>query len=429
MKAIIICPEHRATGGVFHRMKPLALMPIMGRALLDHAFAQLKKEGFTEVLVLASDRPEMIREATGNGGAWGLKVEVIATRHEVAADIAELHHGQREPGAPRPRVMVLEEMVSLPGKTLWQTNYATFDTLRAALQMPELTGQLTMQEASPGVWISTKARISRDAEITGPVWIGPHASIRAGAKVGPHTIVESGAFIDGGAVIEESWIGPATYVGATATIKGSFAWGDGLLNWSGGSFVEVRDSFLLNDLTRRTASQKRASLLGRLAALLLMLITAPFAIIAMLSQRLKNKPAMSGRRVILPPSHRIHSFSRTHHLLQLNGVDGLLRRWPELWRVIRGDMALVGNRPLSLEEASALRGPMAQLWLESPAGVLSLADAEGADPERMSECLAHAAYFTARRTTWLKVRILFRCLFSLNDTNEPMPIGNFAPSL
>ena len=45
MKAILICPEHRTAGGIFHRMQPLALMPVMGRSLLDHALTSLKKQG------------------------------------------------------------------------------------------------------------------------------------------------------------------------------------------------------------------------------------------------------------------------------------------------------------------------------------------------------------------------------------------------
>lgn len=410
MKAILICPEHRATGGLFYRMKPLALMPVLGRSLLDHALSQLKKEGIQDVLVLASDRPEVIREALDKGRAWGLNVEVVGTLHEMAPDAAELQYGCRATGETKHRVMVVDSMPGLPGKTFWQSNDGTFEAINAAVKMPGLAAQLTMREVAPRVWVSVKALVSNAANLVGPAWIGPHASIGPGAQIGPNAIIETGAFIDGGASVENSWIGPATYVGATAAVKDSCAWGDGLLNCNDGSFVEVRDSFLLNDLTLHTAAQRRASIIERMLAALLMAVTAPLAFIPILRSRIIRQDSFNEKRVILPPPYFIDSFSRTYRLLSLNGVTGMFRRWPELWRVIRGDMALVGNRPLSPEETTALRGPMGQLWLESPAGVFSLADAEGADGEDIGESLGHSAFFTTQRTWWLRLKILCRCL-------------------
>jgi len=419
MKAILICPEHRPTGGAFHRMKPLALMPVLGRSLLDHALNRLKKDGWQEVLVLASDRPEMIREATGKGQVWGLNVEVIATSHELSTELAEERYAHHMNGDGKTWVRVLDSLEVLPGRTFWQTNFATFKSLKDALQEPKLAAQMTMQEVFPDVWISTKARVSHLAEITGPVWVGPHAFIGAGAKIGPNSMIESGAFIDGGAIVEESWIGPATYVGATANIECSCAWGNGLLNWNDGSFLEVRDSFLLNDLTQRSASQKRASMFERALALLLMLATSPLALICLLRSCLSGEEALAERRVLLPPPQRVDAYARTYALLRLQGTTGLLQRWPELWRVVRGDMALVGNRPLSPEETTALRGPMAHLWMESPAGVFSLADALGADGDSIRESLAHSAYFTARRSLSLRLRILIKCLLPFLTFGKP----------
>jgi len=410
MKAILICPEHRPSGGAFHRMKPLPLMPILGRSLLDHTLTSLKRDGIQEVLVLAADRPEMIRAAVGRGQAWGMKVDVLATPTELATDMAELQHASLTAGQPRPRVVVLDEMPTMPGRTLWATTYATFEALRLAMKDEKLAAHLTMHEVSPGVWISTKARISAEAEITGPVWIGPYATVLSGAMIGPNTIVETGAYIDSHAMIDESWIGPGTYVGVSAAIRKSCAWGDGLLNWSDGSFLEVRDRYLLNDLTARKAQAFGVSPVERFMALMLMLITLPRALMIMLRSRCVDHAVFSEKRVVLPPPNRVDAFSRTHELLRFSDEVGLFQRWPELWCVVRGELALVGNRPLALEEITALRGPFGKLWLDSPAGVFSLADAEGANADSISDSLAHAAFFTARRTRALRLRVLGQCL-------------------
>jgi len=418
MKALLICPEHRPTGGVFQRMKPLALMPILGRSLLDHHLAALKQEGYSDVLVLASDRPELIRKAVGAGQAWGLVVEVIATPTELAADVAEMQFSQRSAGQARPLVRVLDRLPGLNESPLWRTNLGTFEFLTAAIGHPQLKSAVTMQEMSPGVWISSKARVSPTAIVTGPVWIGPHVSISHGAKVGPNSIIEAGAFIGKHATIENAWIGPATYVGAATTVRASCAWGDGLLNWKDGAFLEVTDRFLLSDLSRRTRAQQQATLLERLLALALLLLTLPQALLAAVRALSCQQAVFQEKRVILPTAHPVNRFSRTCRLLNLNGSQGLFCRWPELVRVVRGEMALVGNRPLTAEQMTALRGPVGQLWLESPAGVFSLADAEGADGESVAEALAHAAYFTTKRSLSLRWRTLLRCLrpFFLQQT-------------
>ena len=411
MIAILICPEHRPAAGVFQRMKPLALMPVLGRSLLDYALSRLKKDGFKEVKLLVSDRPETVREAVGEGEVWGLKVEVISTRHELAPDVAELHCCDGNDGAARPLVMVLDTMPGMPEASLWKTDATTFDSLRSALHVPELATGLTMQELSPGVWISTKARVSPAARLTGPLWIGAHASVGSNASIGPDAIVENGAFIDGGAVVKEAWIGPATYVGGTAAVKQSCAWGSGLLNWRKSSFLEVRDRFLLNDISKRTASQRRATLPERLLALLLLTATLPMALAAMLRTFVKGADTFNEQRVVLPPMLRVDAFSPTTDLLSLRAATGLFRRWPQLWLVVRGDLALVGNRPLSPEDAATLLGPFARLWIETPAGVFSLADAEEADGDSISEAQAHAAYFSASRSLSLRMSILRRCLW------------------
>lgn len=137
MKAIVICPEHRPAGGLFHRMEPLALMPVAGRSLLDRALAELKREGVEEVLVLASDRPEKVRKAVGQGKAWGLKVEVRGVRAELMPDVAEAEHGgRRRLGEARPLVRVLEWVPEMGAKPLWMDNQSTFEMLIKAAQDP-----------------------------------------------------------------------------------------------------------------------------------------------------------------------------------------------------------------------------------------------------------------------------------------------------
>lgn len=411
MNAILICPEFRLAAGVFHRMKPLALMPVLGRSLLDLTLAELSRSGVKQVLILAADRPEIIREAVGHGAAWGLKVEVQATTNELTVEEAEARYADQF--TSRPQVRILDHLPDMLDSELWRTHFDNFQSLLGALERENLAASLTMREVSSTVWISTKARISSTASLCGPLWIGPHATVKSGAHIGPGSIIESGAFIDNGARVENTWVGPHTYVGVEMNLLQSVAWGNGLLNWQNGSFLELQDAFLQQDISLRAGLGSRASLWERVTALILLIVGAPLCLIAVLKSLWVKAPIFSERRVLLPPLGSVNAFSRTFSLLQLNGTESLLQRWPELGRVLRGEMALVGNRPLSPEAATALRGEVGQLWIADPAGVFSLADAQGADPEQMPEALAHAACFSVQRSFTQRLSILVRCLTHL----------------
>ena len=421
MKALVICPEHREAGQPFQRKRPLALTPILGRTRLDHALSELKAAGVQEVVVLASDRPEMIRDSVGKGEKWGLKIAVIPTPEELPPDVAEARYGQRQPGDPRVALVTLDSLPAVAGLPLWRSHTGFFEFMRQAVSTPEVAGRLTMREAWPKVWVSTRANISNMAEIEGPAWIGPDVTIGAGAKVGPNAVIESKVFLDDRSIVRDSWVGPSTYVGADTTICDSLAWGNGLLNWRNGSWLEVRDSFLLHDLSHRVRSEQRAGLFERLLALLIMVATLPLALIAIFRAMCAFEPVFEEKRVLLPPLACAESFAVTFSLLRLKGVTGMFRRWPELWRVFRGDMSLVGNRPLSPEELTSLRGPVAELWLRRPAGVFSLADAEGADGDHITKSMAHSAFFAVKADSSLQRRILRKCLTKFAQINHPSP--------
>jgi hypothetical protein len=411
MKALLICPEYRPAGGLFQRMKPLALMPLMGRSLLDRALAELKREGVEEVVVLAADRPEMVRKAAGHGKAWGLKVEVRAVRTELDPDVAEMEHGRRHAGEARPLVRVLDAMPGLELGGLWKDHQSTFDLLANAAQDPNLAAQVTMQEQSPGVWISSKAHVSQQARIVGPAWIGPHASVRSGAQVGPGAMIESGAFIDSDATVVKSWVGPDTYLGKDLTLRDSLAWGQGLLSLRRDSFMEVRDAFLMTDLAGHLQRSSRAPLIERVMALMLMFVTLPRAAWLLVGHVLKGDGCFNERRVVLGPATRVDAYSRTRPLLNLRGAGGLFQRWPELWDVVCGRLALIGNRPLTAQECGSLRGALGEMWLKHASGVFSLADTRGAEvADQSSLARAHAAFFSGQRSLALRWTIFRRCL-------------------
>lgn len=407
MKAVVILPDHRECAGFARRIRPLALMPFMGRELLDLWLEKLAADGVKEATLLVADRPEEIRRATGDGGRWGLRITIIPVPKEPTIEAARTLFATDADTT----VIALETLPEGPALPLWESTEGLYDVMRRKFKHVEPESRLTMRRLASDVFVSTRARIASTAVIEGPAWIGPRVIIGENAHIMGGSIIESAAFIDHQATVRGSWIGPNTYVGAMTEVSHSFAWGDGLENWRLASFVEVTDDFLLASLKRQHYGDKPSGWMTRLFALLLMIVTLPLAVFTLLRTRLiRNETTVLRRQIILPPPGRQDRYTRTTPLHALNGTGSLFARWPELWRVFQGDMHLVGNRPLTAAEAAALGDEFEQLWLASPAGVFSLADAADDGLEGPEAALAHAACYSVHRSLRTNLRILLRCL-------------------
>lgn len=432
MNAVLILPDQRDAAGFARRIKPLALLPFMGRELLDLWLEKLASEGVKHVTLLAADRPEEIRRAMGNGGRWGIKFQLIPVPREPSEDEARALFGVDEDT----RVLKLETLPSMPTQPLWESTEGLYDVMRRLFRHAETGTSLTMRRMASDVFVSTRARISSTAVIEGPAWIGPQVIVGENAHILPGSIIEKAAYIDRDATVRGSWVGPKTYVGAMTEISHSFAWGDGLENWRLASFIEITDDFLLASLRHQRFGSARAGWFTRLSALLLMLATAPLALLCMAWCKLsKGGSVLMRTQVILPPPSRQgrHTLSTGTHAL--NGIRGLFGRWPELWLVWRGKMHLVGNRPLTPVQAERLGDEFEQLWLASPAGVFALADAMDDGLHEPEAALTHAAWFSVQRGFRLNLQILLKCLprfLTLRSghsiTAFPQPKSNTTPN-
>ena len=71
MKAVVICPADRPAVAQLAEHTPLALVPLLGRSVLEYWLEALAARGAKHVTVLASDRPGAIRAALAGGTKWG----------------------------------------------------------------------------------------------------------------------------------------------------------------------------------------------------------------------------------------------------------------------------------------------------------------------------------------------------------------------
>lgn len=102
---------------------------------------------------------------------------------------------------------------------------------------------------------------------------------------------------------------------------------------------------------------------------------------------------------LLPDGERLTPLGR---FLRSTSLDEL----PELWNVVRGDMSLVGPRPL-LMEYLPLYSPQQERRHEVRPGITGWAQVNGRNAVPWPERLAMDVWYVDHRSFWLDLRILF----------------------
>lgn len=236
MKAILYCPDDMTTVPEFRKRGPLALMPFLGKTVLEHGLDALTVAGVRSLRVIAPNAAGQLRHHVGRGERWGMALETTGRADEWT---------RKDCAAPTNiRLLKLDRLPQLPGHELWR-DYLAWHTAQMAL-LPEFASRrVGMKEIAPQVFVGLRTRIAPDVRLSGPCWVGDNVRIGAHAIIGPGSIIEDDCYVDEGAEIQDSVIGKRTYVGALTEIRNSFADGDKLLHLDTGSQTNVSDRFLL----------------------------------------------------------------------------------------------------------------------------------------------------------------------------------------
>ena len=412
MNAALICPGERPSVSALAQSTPLALTPILGKTLLEYWLDHLVDRGVRHVFLLASDRPEQIRAWVGDGVRWELKVEVMAEERELtpAEAIARYRaRGDSDWPSEADNVRVMDFLPDAPERPLFRSYHDFFAIVKHLLpQAAAAPDRVGLRRVKPGVWIGLHSRVSPDADLQAPCWIGANVLVGPRAIVGPDVIVENGTVLAADTEIADSIVGPETYVGEFTEVKHSLAWGNILINWQSNSCTHVPDAFLLSPLSQRAAPAREGHWLGRALALVVLTLTLPCACYAVMKAWLRGQRAWRPLMAVRPRAALHSADVLTYH--ELTAVGDWLKRWPQLWKVALGDFAWVGNRPLSPAAAVTLTSHFERLWLKAPIGLFSLADAEACAELFDQEARVLASFYALRADWRLDLTILSRVL-------------------
>lgn len=121
----------------------------------------------------------------------------------------------------------------------------------------------------------------------------------------------------------------------------------------------------------------------------------PFAMIKFRS--MTNELGPDG--ALLPDEQRLTPFGR---FLRATSLDEL----PELWNVLKGDMSLVGPRPLLMEYLPLYNPEQARRHEVRP-GITGWAQVNGRNAISWEDKFQLDVWYVVRRTLWLDIRILW----------------------
>jgi lipopolysaccharide/colanic/teichoic acid biosynthesis glycosyltransferase len=103
---------------------------------------------------------------------------------------------------------------------------------------------------------------------------------------------------------------------------------------------------------------------------------------------------------LLPDAHRLPRLGRW---LRATSLDEL----PQLWNIVRGDMSLVGPRPLLPEYLPLYSAEQARRHLVCP-GLTGWAQVNGRNAISWPEKFAFDVWYVEHQSFWLDIRILWR---------------------
>ncbi|BET69351.1 sugar transferase [Opitutales bacterium ASA1] len=107
----------------------------------------------------------------------------------------------------------------------------------------------------------------------------------------------------------------------------------------------------------------------------------------------------------LPDAERLPPFGR---MLRSTSLDEL----PELWNVLKGEMSLVGPRPLLVKYLPLYTPEQARRHDVRP-GITGLAQVNGRNRQSWEERFAVDVWYVDNRTFWMDLKILVRTVFKV----------------
>ncbi len=266
------------------------------------------------------------------------------------------------------------------------------------------------KEVRPGICIGHHSTIHPEAVIRGPVLIGSHCHIQRGAVVGPNTVVGSHCVIGEGARVTESIIAEESYVGRAMELEQCLVRGPWLVKLPTGTGVYMTDRTLLGSIRSQTPARATGRALDVALAGAGLAASAPLLLGMAAAGRATRQAVLERSPRLVPDLGAVTPAGtprmRPFHLLRFSTQGSMGRvaerlgitHLPALYNVVRGDISLVGTKPLTEEEAARVPEEWRSHLHRVSAGLTGVWRTHGGEKAPLDEVLVLDAFYAGSKT-------------------------------
>lgn len=277
------------------------------------------------------------------------------------------------------------------------------------------------KQQEPGIWIGRHTRIDEQAKLTPPVIVGNYCNIGAGTEIINGTIIGNNVLVEKNSFMDKSIIFSDSYIGSQTEIKESIVVKKYLINVPRKISSFVTDDFIIGNLAKTSVSSQSSRSGAILAASLLLAISSP-VIIALLiyhslfpSKKLLRKEHINGNYEIKDHNGILEPTIFCLYHFQTDSL--FIKKLPGLLNVIKGDMNLVGNSPLTNRETETLDKEWQSLHANAPVGLFHIWETEPDEQLSLEEKIVMENYYSATRSYSGDMKIVLKTILKLRKCN------------
>jgi NDP-sugar pyrophosphorylase family protein/lipopolysaccharide/colanic/teichoic acid biosynthesis glycosyltransferase len=289
------------------------------------------------------------------------------------------------------------------------------------VRYPSIEGR----QIAPGIWVGHEPLIHPAARLASPMVIGNNTWIGRDVELGPGVVLGPNVIVDDEATISQSTVLDSSYIGQLVNVHQRVINQAAMSDPATGETIRVTDPFLLSRATphfEQNGSRLKRVLSSLIALAMLVLLSPLLLLLALLSLLASGRvfeplTRVSYRRTgpdqpVEPQTFQLWRFAMSRRDGTSSGIGRWLRRseldrWPELLNILRGDLALVGVKPLAIEEDALLVDEWQLRRREAPVGFTGLWYTQCPPDADLDSILVADAYYAATRS-WRED--IFLCL-------------------
>ncbi|MBE2220079.1 MAG: sugar transferase [Anaerolineae bacterium] len=289
-----------------------------------------------------------------------------------------------------------------------------------ALKNPSLEAR----QISPGIWVGRNHMIHPTVRLTPPVYVGRNCQVGSDVELGPDVVIGSYVVIDDDATISQSTILDHTYVGQLVNIESRFVDKNIVIDSLTSESTEVVDYFLLDRAHTAILDNELLRIwdfvLAFVLILLTLILTVPLGLLVFLTSGhiFKRVSRVGGWATVvhdgdtasLKSCELLHFYTRKENG-RYTPLGHWLEKWeghrlPELWNVLKGDLRLVGVKPLKPEEIKQISEVWQQKRHDHTPGFTGMWYLQTNPQSNLDDILIADAYYIAIRSWREDLKIL-----------------------